>query len=452
MTEPILVRYAHSEFPVSCDFAMLFFSIAQWSKVGSTRLRFPLLLLLATFWLSVATQSAASDVRAPESTLAATLTDIHKRSGFAGFAVVLQDGTKTHFSQAFGTADFVEKRQYQATTIQPVASVSKVVIGIALMKAQEQGKLTLDEDINGYLPFSVKNPHAPNDRITLRSLATHTSGIVDDSDFTIGGYGLSLRPERSIETYLREYFEPSNSKQLEKRFAKSAVGSNYSYSNIGSTLAAYVIERRVGKPFDEFAKEEIFAPLGMTDTHYFFDTAFAARYAKLFEINPQPYPLYTQLFEPRNALVPKALAQIKSYSNANYPDGSLRSSASDLSKLMSAVARGLSDEATVISAASMREMTRPQFTAATMPRDMDRREPNRGIFWAHARNGNVRHTGGDPGVTSFVSIDPKTLSSRVFVMNTQVDGDENKRAVDSFIEIVRALDAYDAARAIAAVR
>ena len=53
-------------------------------------------------------------------------------------------------------------------TIQNVASVSKTIVGIALLKAQELGKLKLDEPINKYLPFKVFNPKFPNENITIR--------------------------------------------------------------------------------------------------------------------------------------------------------------------------------------------------------------------------------------------------------------------------------------------
>ena len=54
-----------------------------------------------------------------------------------------------------------------------------IVAGVALavMQLVEAGRLDLDADINTYLPFKVVNPHHPNERITLRHLATHTSGM-----------------------------------------------------------------------------------------------------------------------------------------------------------------------------------------------------------------------------------------------------------------------------------
>ena len=59
------------------------------------------------------------------------------------------------------------------------ASIRKTFTGVAMMQAVQEGKLSLDQDINTYLPFKVVNPSFPDTAITLRQLATHTSGITD---------------------------------------------------------------------------------------------------------------------------------------------------------------------------------------------------------------------------------------------------------------------------------
>jgi len=59
-----------------------------------------------------------------------------------------------------------------------------------LLKAQELGKLKLDDPINKYLPFKVVNPNFPNIEITIRHLATHTSSIVDNNFYLSKNYFL----------------------------------------------------------------------------------------------------------------------------------------------------------------------------------------------------------------------------------------------------------------------
>lgn len=61
-----------------------------------------------------------------------------------------------------------------------MGSISKTFTGVVIMRAVEDGRLNLDQDVNSYLPFSVRNPAAPSSAITLRQLMTHTSSIQDD--------------------------------------------------------------------------------------------------------------------------------------------------------------------------------------------------------------------------------------------------------------------------------
>ena len=70
-------------------------------------------------------------------------------------------------------------RPYTSATVQNIGSISKTFIGVAIMKAVELGLVDLDAPIQHHLPFPVHHPHFPEVPITLRHLATHTSGIRD---------------------------------------------------------------------------------------------------------------------------------------------------------------------------------------------------------------------------------------------------------------------------------
>src|SRR5690606_25689095 len=63
-------------------------------------------------------------------------------------------------------------------------------VGIALLKAQELGKLNLDDPVMKYLPFNVSNPDFPEEQITIRQLATHTSSITDNEFYLSKNYYL----------------------------------------------------------------------------------------------------------------------------------------------------------------------------------------------------------------------------------------------------------------------
>jgi CubicO group peptidase (beta-lactamase class C family) len=376
---------------------------------------------------------------APEA-LTKQLDDIQLSSGFPGFAVAVIKDDKTLYERGFGYKDRASKTPYTMDVIQPVGSVSKTVIGMAVMKAVEMGACSLDADINDYLPFKIQNPHRPQDRITLRHLATHTSGLLDNEEIYTATYAMTKAPTVTLADFMHDYYTSTGKHYNKSNFAKTETGKQYAYSNIASALAAYIVEVRTKAPFDVFTEKEIFTPLGMTATHWHHRDDMQSRYATLYEINKQTSPLYKQILNADNSLKP--------YSCITYPDGSLRTSASDLVKYVKAMTKanaapGNAASVGILRAESYATLFKKQFSADTMPANMDRRDPNRAIFWAYARNDNLRHTGSDAGVFAFVSFNPKTGIGRVFTMNAQIDGEDNERAVKSFMAMVAALDKFE---------
>lgn len=108
------------------------------------------------------------------------LEQIYRKSDFPGFAVSIIRNDSVLFAKGYGFADIKAKMPYTTTTIQPIASVSKTFIGLALVKALELGYFDLTTDINKILPFQISNPYYPQDTIRVIDLATHTSGLVDN--------------------------------------------------------------------------------------------------------------------------------------------------------------------------------------------------------------------------------------------------------------------------------
>ena len=70
--------------------------------------------------------------------------------------------------------------------MQNIASVSKTLIGVSIMKLVEEDRLSLDDEANRFLPFDIVNPHFPASPILIRHLATHTSSILDDENYDRG--------------------------------------------------------------------------------------------------------------------------------------------------------------------------------------------------------------------------------------------------------------------------
>ena len=212
--------------------------------------------------------------------------EVFNTSNIPGFSVIVVDDKEVLYQNSLGYADIASKKKYTGNTIQNIASVSKTFIGVALMIAEEQGKLKLDDEINNYLPFKVQNPNHTDIPITIRHLANHTSGINDGEMYQrayvlenplaeTSSFPKELRKyvslmkqnERMDESIFLENILSENGKWYSpKSFTKAAPGNKYNYSNIGATLAAYVIENAVGMGYEDFTRKYIFQPLQMKNT------------------------------------------------------------------------------------------------------------------------------------------------------------------------------------------
>ena len=141
-------------------------------------------------------------------------------------------------------------------TLFRIGSTSKLITWTAVMQLIEQGKLDLDEDVNSYLDFKIPSTlHKSLKRtkiepITLKHLMTHTPGFEDYPD-------MIFRISKDELLDLNEYI---------KRYVPSRIfpaGEVAAYSNYGSALAGYIVERVSGMPFSDYVEKNIFNPLHM---------------------------------------------------------------------------------------------------------------------------------------------------------------------------------------------
>lgn len=177
-----------------------------------------------------------------------------RRDDIAGAVIAIVKDGKLLFAKGYGYAD-VERRQPVSfeTTLFRIGSVSKPFVWTAVLQMAEQGKLDLDRDVNQYLDFQI--PASYPQPITLRHLITHTAGFQE----TIRGvYPPEAETLRPLKDSLIEFLPP-------RIFPP---GTTPAYSNYGATLAAYIVQRVSGQPFEEYADEHIFRPLGMTHTTF----------------------------------------------------------------------------------------------------------------------------------------------------------------------------------------
>lgn len=176
------------------------------------------------------------------------------RGDAAGAVVVVVKDGKVLTQRGFGYADVGTRRPVDPeTTLFKQASVSKLITWTAVMQLVEQGKIDLDRDINAYLDFKI--PAFAGKPVTMRNLMTHTGGF-DEVQRGLNSYDPKKIP--SLGDALK--------RQVPHRIY--APGTTPAYSNYGTSLAGYIVERVSGLSYDNYVERRIFAPAGMTRSSF----------------------------------------------------------------------------------------------------------------------------------------------------------------------------------------
>ncbi|HKI03677.1 MAG TPA: serine hydrolase domain-containing protein [Thermoanaerobaculia bacterium] len=329
-------------------------------------------------------------------------------AGIVGLAAAVIVDRQVVWMKGYGFADWQHTRPFTPNTIMNAGSIAKPFVGVAMMRAVQEGKLSLDEDINKYLPFRVVNPHHPNERITLRHLATHTSGITDRWEVYSGTYHYGGDSPEPLGRFLEQYFTPNGKSYSRDNFLDARPGARRDYSNIGAALAGYIVERAFGEPLNVYTRKHIFTPLQMTGTGWFLSEVDLANHSTLFvSQNGQSIPILL-------------------YGGTTYPDGGIRTSVADLSRFFIALLNGGESQGVrILDAGMAAEMQRFQFTDANRPENYPAEEGNSGLFWRTKFNGTrVGHGGNDPGLQTEMLSDLTKKVGVVLFMNTSLSGPE----------------------------
>jgi D-alanyl-D-alanine carboxypeptidase len=169
---------------------------------------------------------------------------------------VVRDG-KVVKAEGYGLANIEANSAATPKTVYELGSVGKQFTAAAVMILVEEGKLSLDDKLTKYFP------NAPRewDRVTIRHLLTHTSGI--QNHVAVPGYIKIFKTDITFETtparneILKEFF------QLPMEFEP---GETWAYDNTGYYLLGFIIEKASGQSYYQFLQERVFQPLGMKAT------------------------------------------------------------------------------------------------------------------------------------------------------------------------------------------
>ncbi len=181
------------------------------------------------------------------------ITRYHDLGLFNGSALVAQGG-KPILRKGYGEANMEWHIANTPDTRFRLGSITKQFTATLVMQLVEQGKIDLSAPITRYLP---DYPKTNGDRITIKHLLTHTSGIPGYTE--LPGFGKTIR-------------EPFSPTDLMKTFSSLDLlfepGTKYSYSNSGFFVLGVILERVTGEPYEQLLRERIFDPLGMNESGY----------------------------------------------------------------------------------------------------------------------------------------------------------------------------------------
>ena len=148
---------------------------------------------------------------------------------------------------ARGLADRATGRRVAVDDPVRLASISKLIVGIGVMRLAEAGKLDLDADVSDLLGWRLRNPAYPDVRITLRLLLSHRSSLRDGIDYALP-FDASLRDELARPTAWDSAHRP---------------GAWFHYTNLNFPVVAAMMEAATGERFDRLMRRLVFDPLGI---------------------------------------------------------------------------------------------------------------------------------------------------------------------------------------------
>ncbi|WP_082468483.1 serine hydrolase [Pedobacter sp. R20-19] len=326
------------------------------------------------------------------------------------------------WSNGYGYSNRENKIPFTTSTIMNIASVSKTITGACMMKAVEQGKLSLDEDINTYLPFKIHNPFFPKEKITLRNLATHTSGLNDRFSFYTSDtlYVNGKDSQEALGDFLQNYFTPSGKYYSKENFLDHKPGTFREYSNLGTALAGYIVEVRTGKKLNDYSREFLFKPLKMDDTGWLLSEINLKKHARLYQKQAD-----------------SSIKRIPLYGMTTYPDGGVRTSVNDLSHFFICLLNnGKFQNRQVLRDKTVQEMLRFQFDDAHKPENIEPAKLNSGIFWSTKMGGKrIGHNGSDFGVRTFMLSDLNKEVAVILFFNTSLLENDEAKFFDIYNEL-----------------
>lgn len=333
------------------------------------------------------------------------IADAMEEDNIAALSILIFNKDQIKYESYFGRSDINQNKNLEQQHLFLLASVSKTITATALLQLYEQGEFQLEDNINDYLPFSVDIPNETT-KITFKMLLTHSSGIRDgaalDNQYYYGQDSPTPLSE-FLEDYLvpgRQYYDAADN------FANFEPGTAYEYSNTGNALIAVLVEEITGIGFNSYCKQNIFTPLGMTNTFWRLD--------EITQTIVQPYEYSNGQY-----------VEIGHYTFTDYPNGGLRSNARDMFKFASALAqKGAYNNHQLLKTTTVEAMLTPQIPSI---------DANVGLhlFQLDEENTLWGHDGGEKGVSTIMVFNPETEIG-VLIFTNSSDAELDQIVTDAY--------------------
>ena len=312
-----------------------------------------------------------------------------------GLALGVTRNGKVVTTRTYGFADTASGRRVTGDSMFHIASVTKTVTALAIMRLVDQGRITLDAAIAPYLDFAILGEGAAG--ITFRQLLMHTSGISDaryyEIDFREPGRDARLPIGELLKAYLAKDGRYAGAGNL-----KARPGAAWGYSNIGYGLLGYLGSRIAGRDLRLQTRDDIFRPMGLHHTAW--------------SIADTPDDLRVTPYDITDG-------SIEAVDPVGFPDwsaGMMRASICDLTRLVAITANGgIVEGKRIVSDAAvtaMLDMQRP----GSLPTWLT----GQGLAWQQSLLNNAplaNHWGGDPGVFTMAYVDPTRRTGIAILSN-----------------------------------
>jgi CubicO group peptidase (beta-lactamase class C family) len=317
-----------------------------------------------------------------------------------GLAIGIVENNQLVYAHAFGVRHMGRPAEPLTTrSLFHMASITKPFVGTAIMQLVERGRVDLDAPVVKYLPY-FRLADDRYDRITVRQMVTHTSGMPDVEDYE---WDKPQYDDGALERYVRS---------LTDQKLLFAPGERVKYSNMAYEILGDVVGKTSGESFDEYVQRHILSPLQMTDSTLLLKQANSTLLTWGHELDEQGAPFPSRVFP---------------YNRMHSPSSNLHSNVLDMARWAIANMNGGELEGHRIMQASTHDMMwKPEHELGGSGEDGQIRAV--GISWwvgVYRGARMITHEGGDTGYRTDLVLLPDKRIAVVWMQNADWAANDN---------------------------